>query len=45
MTVVQMREALLAVYPTEGWYKKVMAMHDNQIIAVYRKFLEKGKIL
>lgn len=44
MTVDQMRAALLQVYPGPGWQVKVLAMHDNQIIAIYAKFKKEGRL-
>ncbi|MBQ8356209.1 MAG: hypothetical protein IJX39_00210 [Clostridia bacterium] len=44
MTVEQMRAELSKVYTGEGWRKKVAHMHDNQIIAIYRKFLEENRL-
>ena len=43
MTVNQMREYILKVYPGPSWKRKVAAMYDDQVIAVYYKFLESGK--
>ena len=44
MTVEQMRAELSRVYAGERWRKKVALMHDNQVIAVYRKFLEENRL-
>lgn len=43
MTVDQMRQFVRNVYPTDGWWNKVAKMSDNQIIAIYSKWLESGK--
>lgn len=43
MTVDQMRAAITDVYPGRKWQKKVEKMHDDQVIAVYHKFLGSGK--
>lgn len=45
MTVEQMRHLLKIVYPSEKWYDKVDKMTDNQVIAVYNRMLEAGKIV
>ena len=42
MTVQQMRDAIVSVYDTSSWKKKVSNMYDDQVIAVYYKFAEKG---
>jgi hypothetical protein len=39
MSVVQMRESIKKVYPGEKWNKRVSKMSDNQVIAIYNKFL------
>lgn len=44
MTVQQMRSAILKVYNTASWKKKVADMYDDQIIAVYHTFLKRGLI-
>lgn len=44
MTVQQMRDAILKVYDTESWKKKVANMYDDQVIAIYHNFVER-KIL
>lgn len=43
MTPDQMRAAIYDVYPGRKWQKKVEKMHDDQVIAVYYKFLHSGK--
>ena len=43
MTVNQMAAKIISVYPNEAWRRKVNLMSDNQIIAIYYKFLETGK--
>lgn len=40
-----MRHLLKIVYPSEKWYDKVDKMTDNQVIAVYNRMLEAGKIV
>lgn len=42
MTVQQMKDAIVRVYLTESWRKKVEAMYDNQVIAIYYDFLNRG---
>ena len=42
MTVDQMRAAIIDAYPGGKWRKKVEKMHDDQVIAVYHKFLNSG---
>ena len=43
MSIEQMRMAILDVYGSESWEEKVKHMTDNQVIAVYHKFLANGK--
>lgn len=43
MTVEEMRYAISKVYPGDKWRNKVAKMPDNQIVALYCKFLEGGK--
>lgn len=42
MTVQQMKEAILNVYQTKSWRTKVANMYDDQVIAIYYNFLERG---
>ena len=42
MSVDQMRAAIAEVYPGGKWKRKVEKMHDDQVIAVYYKFLNNG---
>lgn len=42
MTVQQMKDAIVNVYRTESWRKKVENMYDNQVIAIYYDFLNRG---
>ena len=42
MTVQQMRSAILKVYNTKSWKKKVENMYDDQIIAIYHNFRNRG---
>ena len=43
MEIWQMREHLKKCpkYDNETWHKKVDAMHESQVIAVYKSFLNK----
>lgn len=43
MTVDNMRAAILTAYSGRKWERKVEKMHDDQVIAVYHKFLNSGK--
>lgn len=43
MTREQMRAAVAALYPWDGWKAKVGKMPDGQILAIYnRQVLHKG---
>ena len=42
MTIQQMKDAIVAVYETRSWRKKVENMYDDQVIAIYHNFLERG---
>lgn len=45
MSVEQMRCAVADAYKnSESWRKKVANMSDNQIIAIYHRFLNSGKL-
>ena len=44
MSVDQMREAITKVYPAERWQKKVAKMDDVQVMAIYFKFAQCGKL-
>jgi len=43
MSLDQMRNTLLTVYPGERWKRKVSTMADGQVIAMYYKFLAERK--
>ena len=43
MTVAEMRCAIYDIYPGDKWHKKVENMPDNQVTAVYFRFLAKGQ--
>lgn len=42
MTIQQMKDAIVAVYETRSWKKKVENMYDDQVIAIYHNFLNRG---
>lgn len=42
MEVWQMREKIAEVYDGPAWRIKVSKMEDDQVIAIYYSFLEKG---
>lgn len=42
--IEQKRQAIAAVYRSFSWATKVKAMTDNQVIAVYLRFKQSGKI-
>lgn len=44
MTVENMRTEISHVYKTRSWNKKVDEMYDDQVIAIYHKFLAEGKL-
>ena len=45
MQAWEMREAILSAYPnSDSWKKKVARMSDNQVLAIYMRFLREGKI-
>lgn len=44
MTIEQMKERLVEVYPGEIWGKRVKAMRDKQVVSVFEYFQEQGKI-
>lgn len=44
LQISQMREKIREVYSGDGWAKRVRNMSNDQIIALYYKFLKKGKI-
>jgi hypothetical protein len=43
MVIDQMRNEIEKVYPGDSWKRKVALMDENQVIAVYYKFLHDGK--
>ena len=44
LQISQMREKIREVYSGEGWVKRVRNMPNDQVIALYYKFLKQGKI-
>ena len=42
MTIQQMKDAIVAVYDTRSWKRKVAAMYDDQVIAIYHNFANRG---
>ena len=42
MTVEQMKMAIMDVYHTRSWRRKVANMYDDQVIAIYRNFEQRG---
>lgn len=42
MTIQQMKDAILTVYDTASWRKKVANMYDDQVVAIYHNFRERG---
>lgn len=37
-----MKNAILSVYKTKSWQQKVNCMYDDQIVAIYFNFNERG---
>lgn len=44
MTVQEMRVRLAAAYRAEKWRKKVAAMSDSQVIAVYHRMSKNNQL-
>lgn len=42
MTVDQMREQIIKVYPGERWRNKVALMPDRQVVAIYKCMKRRG---
>lgn len=42
MTIQQMKDAIVRVYDTTSWKKKVENMYDDQVLAIYHNFRERG---
>lgn len=43
MNVETMRDFISRVYDTQTWKEKCRKMYDDQVIAIYYKFLRAGK--
>lgn len=43
MTIQQMRERIQLRYYSDAWKRKVRAMSDNQVVAIYYRLLKKGQ--
>ena len=44
MKTGQMRHEIAKVYKSTWWQKKVEKMNENQVIAIYYRFLAAGKL-
>ena len=44
MKIGQMRHEIAKVYKSTWWQKKVEKMNENQVIAIYYRFLANGKL-
>lgn len=44
MNIQLMRAELAKAYSGDRWKKKVLAMTDNQVVAVYRRLQSEGKL-
>ena len=44
MTTIDMRSWVKTAYPGQKWADKVDKMSDQQIVALYYGFVQKGKI-
>lgn len=42
MTIQQMKDAIRKVYDTASWKRKVDNMYDDQVVAIYYNFSERG---
>lgn len=42
MSIEQMRNEVMKLYPGRGWQSRVLAMTDAQIFAIYNKSVNKG---
>ena len=43
MRIASMRKAIANVYNSPRWSNRVARMPDNQVIAIYYRFLEQGR--
>lgn len=39
MSISQMKDEIIKLYPGDKWYNKVNKMKDSQIIAIYNKLI------
>lgn len=44
LSVDQMRDEILRVYPWEGWVLRVKEMSDRQVAAIYNRMLASGDL-
>lgn len=44
MSIEQMRAAVISVYPGKKWKERVDRMPDAQVVAIYKSFVQEGKI-
>lgn len=44
MSIELMRKAIQEVYDGDAWKNKVARMKDEQVMAVYRRFLDQNKL-
>lgn len=43
MTVEQMRAELIRRYRGKKWRDRVLAMHENQVVATYQRIIERER--
>ena len=44
VSIEQMRAAIAKVYPGEKWSRQVANMPDNQVLVIYNRLLNAGKL-
>lgn len=44
MTIEQMRQALLKVYPGRNWQQKITRASDDQVFAIFTRLRNAGKV-
>lgn len=44
MSIEQMRAAITKVYPGKKWSRRVANMPDNQVLVIYNRLLNAGKL-
>lgn len=44
MSIEQMRSKVKEAYQGDKWKQKVSKMSDNQVLAIYRRFLDSKKV-